>query len=97
MSRPTSHWRDRNTFPANQFVGFDEFAQLYGVDPSNGEFVDAMYLNVLDRFPDQGGRDYWVGLMDQGYGRDGVLIQFAQSDENRQQTAADPDDGVWVV
>ena len=90
-------WRDLNTFLADQFVGSDEFTQLYGADPSNGEFVDAMYLNVLDRLPDQEGRDYWVGLMDQGYGREGVLIQFAESNENRDKTAADLDDGIWVV
>lgn len=84
-------------FLAEQFVGSDEFEQLFGVDPSNEEYVNAMYLNVLDRLPDQAGCDYWKNLLDQGYHREGVLVQFAQSDENREKTAPDLDDGIWVV
>ena len=89
--------RNRELFLAEQFLAADEFVQLYGANPSNEEYVDAMYLNVLKRLPDQSGYEFWVGGMEAGLGRDDILIAFAQSDENRDNTAPDLDDGVWVV
>lgn len=43
-----------------------EFKALYGVNPTNAEFVTRLYNNVLHRAPEQGGFDYWTGLLDSG-------------------------------
>lgn len=88
---------DRKDFLADQFLGSDEFTQLYGANPTNEEYIDAMYLNVLGRAPDQAGYDFWVGGMNAGLGRDDILIAFAESDENVNLVAPNFDDGVWVA
>ena len=56
-----------------------------------------MYLNVLDRLPDRGGYDIWVGGMQQGLTREDIQIAFTNSDENVANVALNLDDGVWVV
>ncbi len=88
---------EKEQFLATQFIQSDEFKDLFGANPTNEQYIDAMYLNVLDRLPDQGGYDFWVGGMEQGLTREDILIAFTKSDENVARTAADLDDGVWVV
>ncbi len=88
---------EKEQFLANQFIQSDEFKALFGANPTNEQYIDAMYLNVLDRLPDQGGYDFWVGGMEQGLTREDILIAFTKSDENVARTAPDLDDGVWVV
>lgn len=87
----------KQQFLARQFIQSDEFRDLYGENPTNEQYIDAMYLNVLFRLPDQGGYDFWVGGMEQGLSREDILIAFTQSDENISNTAPNLDDGVWVV
>jgi hypothetical protein len=84
-------------FLASFFLTANEFTDLYGADPSDYDYIDAMYENVLGRLPDQGGYDFWVGQMQAGLGRDDILIYFAESDENKRQTAPDLTDGIWVL
>ena len=81
----------------NQFLTAPEYLSLYGSDPSDMEYVDAMYQNVLGRLPDQEGYDFWVGAMENGLDRADILIYFAESFENQEQTAPDLNDGIWVV
>ena len=69
---------------AKSFLASDEFQRLYGTDVSNEEYVEALYLNVLDRLPDQGGLDYWVGTLDDGRERDQLLLDFSESPENKE-------------
>ncbi len=88
---------EKEQFLATQFIQSDEFKDLFGANPTNEQYIDAMYLNVLDRLPDQGGYDFWVGGMEQGLTREDILIAFTKSDENVARTAPDLDDGVWVV
>ncbi|SHH80868.1 glycoside hydrolase family 113 [Marivita hallyeonensis] len=38
-------------------------------------FVTAIYTNVLDRSPDPGGRDFWVGVLEQGAVTPGAAIR----------------------
>jgi WD40 repeat protein len=84
-------------FLAGFFLTANEFTDLYGANPSDYDYIDAMYENVLARLPDQAGYDFWVGQMQQGLGRDDILIHFAESDENKLQTAPDLADGIWVL
>jgi pimeloyl-ACP methyl ester carboxylesterase len=69
---------------SSAFLLSNEFKTLYGANPTTGEFVNRLYSNVLHRAPDQGGYDYWVGLLDnhQITARDS-LINFSESDENQ--------------
>ena len=93
-------WSDyeKEQFLASQFIQSDEFRDLYGANPSNFEYIDAMYQNVLFRLPDQAGYDFWVGGMENdGLTREDILIAFTKSDENVNNNAANLDDGVWVV
>ncbi len=89
---------DKEQFLASQFIQSDEFKALFGANPTNEQYIDAMYQNVLDRLPDQGGYDFWVGgMVNDGLTREDILIAFTKSDENVDRTAPDLDDGVWVV
>ncbi len=88
---------EKEQFLARQFVRSDEFRDLYGSNPTHEQYIDAMYGNVLDRLPDQEGRDFWLGGMEQGLTQEDVLIAFTNSKENLALTAPDLYDGVWVV
>lgn len=48
---------------------------------SNEEFLKTLYLVMMDRTADQEGMDYWLNLMNNGYGREGVFKGFVKSKE----------------
>lgn len=48
---------------ATGFLGSAEFQALYGVNPSNEEYTQALYLNVLKREPDAFGYAYWNAVL----------------------------------
>jgi methionine-rich copper-binding protein CopC len=68
---------------ASGFIGSAEFQGLYGANPSNTQFVDLLYANVLNRPADAAGYDYWLGQMQGGMTRELVLIGFSESAENQ--------------
>lgn len=70
------------------FAASPEFESRYGSLDNRG-FVELVYRNVLDRAPDQGGSDYWTGLLDQGTSRGSVMIGFSESEEFIRETAAE--------
>lgn len=67
---------------ARGFISSPEFKALYGSNASDRDFVTKLYNNVLDRNPDQGGYDFWLGAMANGLSREDVLINFSESNEN---------------
>lgn len=67
---------------ANAFVNSPEFRTNFYGDGSNATFVTALYNNVLDRAPDAGGYDYWLGALNRGESRADVLLGFSESPEN---------------
>lgn len=69
---------------AGMFLDSSEFTSRFGDDDAmgNAEFVNVMYLNVLDRPGEQAGQKFWVEAMDAGLSREAVLIEFARSQEN---------------
>jgi hypothetical protein len=84
------------------FTNSDEFTSQYGTDISNSEFINLLYNNVLDRDADQGGLDFWLGHMNSGaLTREGVLIEFSESNENQNNVieliAAGIEYTEWVV
>ena len=73
---------------ANSFIASAEFQSLYGASSSNGQFVTALYLNVMGRAPDAGGYGYWVNqLASSLQSRAQVLVAFSESGENKSATA----------
>jgi uncharacterized delta-60 repeat protein len=68
---------------ASGFIGSAEFQHLYGPNPSNTQFLDLLYSNVLNRPGDATGYDYWLGQMQGGMPRELVLIGFSESAENQ--------------
>ncbi|CAN7509532.1 DUF4214 domain-containing protein [Rhizobium sp. LjRoot30] len=79
------------------FVGSAEFASVYGANPSNLDFIDKLYENVLGRDGEAGGISYWVGQLDAGVSRQQVLAGFAESAENVAGVAPAIADGIWYV
>jgi Ca2+-binding RTX toxin-like protein len=68
---------------ADSFLRSDEFAKLYGgASPTPETYLAQLYHNVLHRPYDQGGYDYWLGVLKQGTARVDILLSFAASDEN---------------
>lgn len=62
------------------FVGSPEFVATYA-DLDNGDFVELLYANVLDRAADSGGLANWTAQLEDGVARAQVVEGFAQSAE----------------
>ncbi len=75
---------------AAELVASAEFVQRYGAAPTNGQFLDALYLNVLGRPGDDEGRAYWLAQLGAGLDRIGLLLLVSDSPENIDQTLTDP-------
>lgn len=60
---------------ASFFIDQPETRTTYPSDLSNADFAMAVYDNVLGRFPDQDGFDFWVNALDSGsVGRDQFIL-----------------------
>jgi uncharacterized protein (DUF1800 family) len=71
---------------SDQFALSAEFVALYG-SKTNGEFIQLVYRNVLERQPDAGGYTYWLARLDDGrITRGGVMAAFSNSAENALKT-----------
>src|SRR5690606_15122491 len=82
-------WEDqyRGGMSINQmshlFSGTPEFRTLYGT-LNNRQFVRQIYLNVLEREPEQKGWDFWTAELDSGRWKRGrVMTFYSESIENR--------------
>lgn len=67
------------------FLGTPEAQDQFGVNPTDQQFVDQLYLNVLDRFADSGGFNFWDQRIDE-VGRGQVLAEFSNTPENVERT-----------
>ena len=74
------------TTVAGGFIGSTEFQSRYGA-ASDTDFIRLLYENVLDRQPDAGGYQFWQDAMARGLSREGVLIEFSESPENKTNVA----------
>lgn len=63
------------------FIESTEFQSKYDVSTQE-EFLDRLYLNVLDRTADEVGKEYWLDKMSEGMPQEETLNYFATSDEN---------------
>ncbi|MEO0823712.1 MAG: DUF4214 domain-containing protein [Pseudomonadota bacterium] len=70
---------------AQAFLDSGEFEAAFGAPAtlSDPELVEQLYRNVLNREGEQGGIDFWVSVVGQpNFGRDDLLLAFAESPEN---------------
>lgn len=66
---------------SNFFSQSPEFQQRYGA-LTNAEFIDLIYRNIFGRPADTGGRDFWLGRMqNDGLDRGTVMLNFSESPE----------------
>lgn len=83
---------------ATSFIGSTEFGQKYGSNISNAKYVDQLYQNVLGRAGESGGVSFWNSKLDTGaLTKEAVLVGFSGSSENVSKTAANIDNGYWLV
>ncbi|MCP5030313.1 MAG: DUF4214 domain-containing protein [Actinomycetia bacterium] len=88
-------WRDQRaagvdlTVVSNAFASSAEFVANYG-SLDDGQFVDLVYLNVLNRAADGAGRSYWLGVLAGGTSRGQVMIGFSDSAEFIARTGTSP-------
>ena len=82
---------------AQGFLGSAEFQRLYGTNPTNEQFVNALYQNILQRPGEQEGVDFWVGLLQAGASRADVLVELSESPENQAIVAPLIADGIFYT
>ncbi len=81
---------------ANDFAASAEFQQATN-GLSNGQLVDYMYRNTLDREADAGGRAYYATALDQGLSKGSLLLDFSQSQEHYNYLAGSIIGGIDVL
>ena len=83
---------------ANNFLASPEFKSKYGENPTDEEYVNLLYQNVLGRSADPVAEVGWykeqfdTGAMDWA----AALIGFAESPENVSLVASQIEDGIWM-
>lgn len=70
---------------ARFFVFSPEFVETYG-ELTDAEFVDQLYLNVMDRPGDAGGVAFWNDQLGDGMPRSEVVLLFSESPEFKDLT-----------
>ena len=86
-----SYWIRKNQYgedtyrdTAKSFIISDEFKKLYGIQSSDKEYINSLYLNILQRLPDEDGFNYWQNQLQGGYeNRSELLMGFSESAENK--------------
>jgi serralysin len=80
---------------AGEFMKQPEYIALYGANPSNAQFIDLLYANVMHRAPDQAGYQYWNDMMEVNHlSRVDVLLFFSESPENQAQVIGSIQNGI---
>ena len=78
------------------FVQSAEFRSVYGSNPSDADFIDKLYEDVLGREGETGGFNYWFDQMQQGASRAYVLASFSESRENVLGVLPEIENGIWL-
>jgi Domain of unknown function (DUF4214)/RTX calcium-binding nonapeptide repeat (4 copies) len=82
---------------AQNFMNSAEFQSKYGVNLSNGAFVNQLYSNVLHRGPDPEGYNVQVHALDTGFTRSQLLVNFSESIENYNATLVGIKSGIEYI
>ncbi len=68
---------------SHAFIESKEFINLYGEESSNDNYINKLYLNILNRSPDEIGKSYWMNQLNLGLETRGeILMGFSESQEN---------------
>lgn len=69
---------------SDRFLDSEEFIGNLGDEPSNDEFIETLYINILGRAPDAEGMQWWLREMELNpeKTRAKVLADFSESTEN---------------
>jgi hypothetical protein len=81
---------------ARQFIDSQEFRTKYGA-LDNRNFVNQLYLNVLDRNGEAAGITGWVNGLANGLTRADVLKGFSESTENQANVIGQIKNGIPYV
>ena len=87
---------------STRFIDSDEFRSIYGSNPTDSQFLEGLYQNVLDRTPDVSGFDWWSDQLENNPDktRAKVLADFSESPENHNSVDAAIENGfvydLWV-
>jgi hypothetical protein len=74
---------------ATAFASAPEFVARYG-NPTNRNYVNLLYQNIIGRAADQAGSDFWTGQLDSGVRTRGqMLAAFTESPEYKAVRAAE--------
>jgi Ca2+-binding RTX toxin-like protein len=85
-----------------RFVDSNEFRTLYGTNPTNAQFLNKLYENVLGRQPEATGYNWWLNELNTNPSKTKakVLADFAESGENQAGVASLIGNGItyepWV-
>ncbi|RZP22492.1 MAG: DUF4214 domain-containing protein [Burkholderiaceae bacterium] len=82
---------------ARSFIASSEFRTQYGEDPTEDEYINLIYRNVLGRTPGQFEIDYYKERFESGTTDwNTTLVFFAESPENVSLVAPQIEDGIWT-
>jgi hypothetical protein len=81
---------------AQDFVASTEFQNIYG-NLTDTQFVTKLYENALHREPDTAGLTGWVNYLGEGNSRAQVVLDFSESQEHINDTAAHINNGIWLA
>ena len=82
---------------AGNFIASPEFKTQYGENPTEDEYVNLLYQNVLGRTSQQFEVDYYKDRFDQGTTDwNTTLVFFAESPENISLVGPDIANGIWL-
>jgi hypothetical protein len=82
---------------ARNFIASPEFKTQYGENPTEDEYINLLYQNVLGRTPGQFEIDYYKERFESGTTDwNTTLVFFAESPENVTLVAPQIEDGIWM-
>jgi hypothetical protein len=81
---------------AQDFTASPEFLAVYG-SLNNSDFLNQLYLNVLNRAAEPAGLAYWTSVLNSGTTRGAVLAGFSDSAENISNYALQLSAGLWDI
>ena len=82
---------------ATNFMASPEFKTKYGESPSDDDFINALYQNVLSRGASESEVSWYQERIDSGvYDRPQLLVNFAESPENVTLVGSAIENGIWL-
>ncbi len=82
---------------ATNFMASPEFKVKYGESPSDDDFINALYQNVLSRGASESEVSWYQERIDSGvYDRPQLLVNFAESPENVTLVGSAIENGIWL-